>query len=380
MTLQTAPSFDKPDEITIFGFNTGYQKVDMTVGLGIPLIVLVWGFITTAPIWVLIPAVLITASITLSIVTMAPDYLNIKEYLRTIKYYLKQPNTVDNTVTATIPEDNPEYLQHVGVEQSTRDIVGIDSFFTEAKAVKREDGHYAAALRVKPPNRDFDGERTFKKIAHRIKENTNSKVNFKFQFYVTTRKFPIETFISKLTERLDDKDIQERPIMEAILRDTIDTRPEDLKERGTELPHYYLITTVDTRDINYSESGTTSPIEQLTQAPVIGYIAEMVVNIQDDAEEHKREAKTIEMLHRRLYTLKSVIVQSADDLESEPVTAVEWAELLQTLWTGEDSGEHTLRKHGVTRSNVEIPGEDEDITTDVDETSDEKPPAIEITS
>jgi len=164
MTLQTAPSLDDPKEITIFGMQTGLERIDLIVGLGIPVSIFVTGLLTTTPLYITLPVTALSAVISLSIMYVTPGYMNVTQYLKSVKYYLKRTGEVDNTVTATVPDDQSGYLSNIKLDESTQDMVMAEKFYTEANLIERSDGTFAGALRIKPPNRDFDGDDILRRI------------------------------------------------------------------------------------------------------------------------------------------------------------------------------------------------------------------------
>lgn len=377
MSLKTASSFDEQKGMSVFGFQTDFEQVDVGVGLGIPLCVLLLGLINTAPIYITLPATAFTAIITLSLVFMSPSHLNVKEYIDTIRYYFKHRADVDNTNTETIASDQDVPLQNFVVEETTRDMTGVDAFYPESNLVKREDGHVAGGVRIDPPNRDFDSGEELVELSEKIKEAINKDIDFSFQLYVTTQPFPIDEYIAEIESRLDDKDIEDRPIMEAVLKEKVENRPEALEERGTELPYYYLIATAAPDEIAVSSSGTQSPVERLTRLPVIGFLAELFVNIQDDSEEFEREARMIERAHERIARLNAAVVNtSTEEFSSTPVSVIEWAELFERLWEGNEGQGPTVRDSPIVRGQADLPG----VVNDIAAKQSEGEPGVEAIS
>jgi hypothetical protein len=179
---------------------------------------------------------------------------------------------------------------------------------------------------------------------------------------VTTQPFPIDEYISEIESRLEDRDIEDRPIMEAVLKEKVESRPEALEERGTELPYYYLIARAAPDEIAVSSSGTESPVERLTRLPIIGFLAELFVNIQDDSEEFEREARMIERAHERIARLNAAVVNSStEDFSSTPVSVIEWAELFERLWEGNEGQGPSVRDSPIVRGQADLPGVVNDI-------------------
>lgn len=356
MDLSTIDSLDKPDTVSFFGVQTGFETQDFAIGFGVPVATFVILTVMEVPPVVIFPLVLLLGATSLTLMFAAPTYLNVKEYLSTIRYYIKHKGVVDNTVKATVAEDvDGGMLSEFKTDETTREMTHIKRFYPEANVLERLDGYYVAALRIEPPNRDFDSGEDFAKVVAEIKENLNKNIDFPFQFHVTTRQFPIEDYINKLEDRLEDKDIQQKPIMKAILEEKVERRPDDLESRGTELPHYYLIAPVAPRSIDLERSGTQSPIEKMAELPIVGIVFEMLTTIRSDVEDHQREVRLVEKARNRIIRLNAAIVQPNEDFESRVVGAIEWSEVLHTFWTGDDRTGPHVRQQAAVGSPTDIP-------------------------
>jgi len=356
MNLRTIDSLRKPDKVTVLGFQTNFESKDLAIGFGLPLGTFLFMVISNMPLMVTVPSVVFVGTISLSLMFAAPGYLNVGEFLSTIRYHIKHRGVVDNSVKAAVADDvEGGILREFKTDETTREMTNIRRFYPEAHILERTDGHYVGALRIEPPNRDFDDSEDFARVANTIKEQLNKNIDFEFQFYVTTRPFPIEDYVSKLEERLEDEDIQSKPIMEAILQEKVQRRPEDLKERGTELPHYYLVASVGPRSIEMEKSGTTSPIERMVDIPVLGLFFEMMTNIRSDVEDHQREVRMIKKVRQRLSRLDASIVQPNSEFESHPVSVAEWSEIVHSFWTGNDGVGPEIRQQSAVASVTDIP-------------------------
>lgn len=356
MTLKTVPDFNETDEIVLFGVNTGFEQIDAAVAFGPAMALFVVLFSSNTPLILSVPSILLTGVITTTIVLMTPNYMNISEYAKAIKYNIRRQGAVANTETETIPEASMSSFERVKVEESTQGFSKVKRFYPEANLFERDDGCYVAGLRLRPPNRDFDTYDEYVHIASQIREQLNNNVDFSFELYVTTRPFPIEEYMSELESRLEDKDIQDRKIMAALIDELVQERPEALRERGTKLPHYYLIVSADPTDISIDKQGTTSPLERLTTVPYLGGVAEIAASIRDDAEEFEKENRLVGKVQDRVAQLDAAVVRPTEDIESEVVTVVEWAELLRTLWNGEEGANNTVRQQPAIQSDADIPG------------------------
>lgn len=356
MNLSTIDSLDKPDKITVLGWQTDFETQDIAVGLGLPLLTFIFLTINDVSVMFTAPIVAFVGTCSLTLIFAAPSYINVTEFLSTIRYYIKRKGVVDNTAKAAVPDDVEDgLLREFKADETTREMTGIQRFYPESHIVERTDGHYLAALRIEAPNRDFDSAEDFASLAMDIGEQTNKNIDFDFQFYVTTRPFPIEDYISELEARLDDEDIQKKPVMEAILKEKIRRRPEDLRERGTEIPHYYLITTVSPRDIDIEKSGTKSPMERMVDLPFIGLFFEMVTNIRSDVADHQREVRMIQRVRQKISQLDSAIIQSHGEFDSQPVSTAEYSELMHSFWTGENRVSPEIRQQGAVKGVTDIP-------------------------
>jgi len=376
MTFETVSDFNKTDKIVLFGINTGFEQIDAAVAFGPAALLFLTMFSSGTSLLVSIPTILVTGIVSTTIVLMTPSYMNIAEYWKAIKYNVKRQGAVANTETETIPEASMSSFERVKTAETTREMSKVKRFYPEANLFERSDGNYVAGLRIIPPNRDFDTYDEYVHIASQIREQLNNNVDFSFQLYVTTRPFPIEEYISELESRLDDKDIQDRKIMNKLINELVEERPEALRERGTKLPHYYIITSADPAEISIDKQGTTSPLERLTEVPYLGGIAEIAASIRDDAEKFEKENRLVGKVQDRVAQLDAAIVRPSEDIQSEVVTVVEWAELLRTLWNGDEGANNTVRQQPATQSSADIPG----ITREINPKQQLDTPAVQAIS
>lgn len=372
MNMQSVNTLEKPESVTVLGIQTGFTTQDFAVGVGAPFVALVLGVFLGIPAHFIIPIVVTVGTISMILVFAAPTYLDIMEFVSTIRYYLRNNGTVDNVVTETVADDPDDALvRNFKTASTTREMTGVHRFYPNANVLERDDGHYVGALRVSPPNRDFDTREDFVSVAKTIKERLNKNIDFGFQFYITTRPFPIEVYVEELEARLEDEDIQSKPIMEAVLEEKIEKRPDALEQKGTELPHYYLIVSAAPRDVDINTTGTESPVKRLMDIPVLGLFFEIFSNIQSDVEQHQREAKLIERVQNRLSRLDQAIVRPNDEFSSEVVSTTEWTELLHTYWTGREQVAPNSREQPASAGVADIPQVSEQVSANDDHESTE---------
>lgn len=363
MTLETVPDFNETDKIVLFGVNTGFEQIDAAVAFGPPMALFLAFFSSGTSLLLSVPTILLTGIISTTVVLMTPGYMNIAEYAKAFRYHLKHAGAVANTETETIPEVSEATFESVKVEETTRGMSKVERFYPEANLFERDDGSFVAGLQLHAPNRDFDSYDEYVHIASQIREQANNTdLDFSFQFYVTTRPFPIEEYISELESRLEDQDIQDREIMSELISELVNKRPEELQERGTKLPHYFLLVSADPSEISVDKQGTTSPLERLTEVPYLGGIAEIAASIRDDAEEFEQENRLVGKVHDRVAMMDAVVARPTEDIESEMVNVMEWAELLRTLWNGDEGASNTVRQQPAVRGPADVPG----ITAEID--------------
>ncbi|WP_152422285.1 hypothetical protein [Haloarcula marismortui] len=361
MTLETVDDFRQADEIVLFGINTGFEQIDAVVAFGPPATLFLWFFSSGTSLLVSIPAIVITGVVSITFVLATPGYMTISQYVKAIKHSVRHKGGVANTESEVTPEVIAEGFDRVKVDETTRDVTGVEKFYPEGNVVERTDGCHVAGLRLYPPNRDFDTRDEYIHVASQIREQLNNNVDFYFELYVTTRPFPIEEYVSELESRLDDQDIQQRDIMDKLIQNLVEDRPKELRERGTKLPHYYLITYADPDEISIEKQGTTSPLERLADVPYIGAFAEIAASIRDDAEALEKESRVLGKVQDRVAQLDASVVRPTEDIDAEVVTTLEWSELLRTFWNGDENANKTVRQQPAVRGAADIPG----ITADI---------------
>lgn len=271
------------------------------------------------------------------LVYVAPGYLNVKEWLHTVWYYTKQPIEVNNIASPGKASDD-SLLEQAQATHSTSEFTKVRRFYQETKAVERTDGRLAGAIKIEPPNMDFATPDDWVRVMAACEEWANKSLepDFEIQLYVTTRSFPIEDYIENLQQRLGDEDVRENPVFEAMIQETIQQRPQQIKDAGTELPHFYMIVDVGEGDIANPAGGDKSPLQKLADVPILGIPVELFTSLRGGVTERKQRAQMGTQLERKLQRIESNLIQGIEGYESRRVPVHEWAAMLRHFWEGEE--------------------------------------------
>lgn len=271
------------------------------------------------------------------LVYISPGYVNVKEWIHTVWYYTKQPAEINN-VSSPAESDNSSLRDAVQEDRSTSEFTNVQRFYPEKDAIERTDDRLVGALKIEPPNMDFATPDDWVRVMTACEEWVNKSLEpgFEVQLYVTTRSFPIDAYIENLQHRLSDEDVRKNAVFEAMIQETIEQRPLQLQDAGTEVPHFYMIVDVGEDDISNPAGGDKSPLQKLVDIPIVGIPIELVTSIRGDVTERRQRVQMGTQLERKLQRIESNLIQGIEGYDSRRVPIEEWVAMLGHFWEGEE--------------------------------------------
>lgn len=328
----TLDSLAEPNEVPVLGLEASdFWAITGPAGAGILL---------TALLRLGLAGVALTGFLMVCggvLVYVAPGYLNVKEWLHTLWYYAKQPARVNN-VSAPEREADESFLERAQEDHGASEFTQVRRFFPEKQAIERTDNRLAGAIKIEPPNMDFATPDDWARVMSACEEWANKSLepDFEVQLYVTTRSFPIEDYIENLQGRLGDEDVRENSVFEAIIQETIDRRPQQIQDAGTELPHFYMIVDVGEGDISTPAGGDKSSLQKLADVPILGIPVELFTSLREGITDRRKQAQMGTQLERKLQRIESNLIQGIEGYDSRRVPVEEWAAMLSHFWEGEE--------------------------------------------
>lgn len=340
-TIITLESLDEPDTVPILGFNTvNFWTVVGPLCGGLMLgVFLDLGILSLA-------LGLIGFVIGLAVVYASPPYLNILEAVSVWRYYLSRNTEVKNVDEAAAAVED-SLVTGIGTEEATQEFVGVTRYYPSLGIIKRDDGTYATAIKITPPNLDFSSGDELR-IAQRMGDFVNEQLTFDLELWITTTPFPIRAYIDNLRERRKSGDVQSKPIMDALLDEQIQRRPEQLRASGTQLTAFYLIVELDEDTVTTSTGSEQTPMERLSTIPILGIVPEIFINVSDEKTELERTGEILRELTERTETVRQGLFDDIEAYSATQVSLAEWVLLLQRFYKGRESpGEATIRRQAV---------------------------------
>lgn len=269
------------------------------------------------------------------VVYATPDYLDVKQYAKTLTYYLKQPAGINaGTVEEAAIETNTSLVQSYRADPTTRAFTHIERFYPEANVVERTDGHLVGAIKLEPTNMNFAEDDDWRRVTEACTQFVNQSLDYDLQLWVTTRSFPIDDYVQQLRDRQTDADVRGSPVLDAVIEETVQERPRMLEEAGTELVHYYAIVDVGPTEVINPKRGDKSALEKLGEIPILGIPFQAFAGYRADLTEQRRRARMFDKVDHRLGTIESELIREIEGYDSRRVTVGEWVAMNQHFWEG----------------------------------------------
>jgi hypothetical protein len=320
----TIESLDASETVPFLGIH----KADFRILFGPAAAVLLTGILAE-----LVLIGLLGASLSLlfcgTIVFLTPSYMTSTQYLSALREYLRRPKKLLYTNEPDMDPDS--YFDRIEEEQMTTEITHVQRYYDRG-VVEREDGKLLAAVRLEPQSMDFAQKDEWANITRTAEEFANNSLDFDCQFYVTSRRFPIESYTTELEDRLDDEDISSLPMMRATLKELIQERPKELEEANLAPLHFYAIVSVGKGEVVTNTTADTSALEKLSNIGLLGIPFSAFVTIRDDLDELHTRARMLRKLDERVSTIENGLVRNIEGYDSSRVSTTEWVLTLEDYW------------------------------------------------
>jgi hypothetical protein len=208
-----------------------------------------------------------------------------------------------------------------------------------------------AFIEISPGNMDFAMSGDWAQLQEAGEEFANKELDSKLKLHATTRAFPVEKITETIEERLSDEDVTQNTIFRELLEEYQETRPREMRERGTQQMRYYIgveVTPLEVYD-RFRDEGT--PAEKLTQFPVIGFLFNPFVTRREDFTDVERRVKMFEKLDSRVNDIQTEFIQQASGWSARRLSTVELFVLNMDFWNGrehdQDDAAHVVRKQPI---------------------------------
>ena len=294
-----------------------------------------------------------------AVIYVSPDQVNAWTWTKDLYRYAKRPRVTFNALAEADSETNETVRNEGGLanytpfkpDERTQDLTNVERAWPGAGAIQRIDGTMEAFIEISPGNMDFAMSGDWAQLQEAGEEFANKELDSKLKLHATTRAFPVEQITETIEERLSDEDVTQNTIFRELLEEYQETRPREMRERGTQQMRYYIgveVTPLEVYD-RYRDEGT--PAEKLTQFPVIGFLFNPFVTRREDFTDVERRVKMFEKLDGRVNDIQTEFIQQASGWSGRRLSTVELFVLNMDFWNGrehdQDEAAHVVRKQPI---------------------------------
>jgi hypothetical protein len=306
----------------------GIHKTDFKVLFALPVALLITGILADS-VLVGIGSGAVAFVFCAGIVFVTPSYMTSMQYLRALREYLRRPKELLYTSNPDMDPDS--YFERIEEEQTTTELTHVQRYYDRG-VIEREDGKLLAAVRLEPQSMDFAQGDEWAAVTRTTEEFANNALDFDCQFYVTSRRFPVESYTNELEARLEDEDIASLPMMRATLKELIQERPKELEEANLAPLHFYAIVSVGEGEVVTDTTADTSALEKLSNIGGLGIAFSIFASMRDNLDELHTRARMLRKLDERVSTLENGLVRNIEGYDSSRVSTAEWVLTLEDYW------------------------------------------------
>lgn len=199
-------------------------------------------------------------------------------------------------------------------------------------SITRLDGAVVGAVKIDPANMALENQDSWAQAVSSFANYANTTFDFKTQLYITGREIRAEDHTGHLTDRLNDKDVRDRPVLGQLMERFIDWYTARLDAQGAHTREYYIIVPVTDDDVKSPEETGDSVIDYLATVPVVGTAFEKLQTRQNDMTDGQRERLKQQKLDARLDEIR----RGANNLfgcRGGVVDTHRFAQILKEYWS-----------------------------------------------
>jgi hypothetical protein len=204
----------------------------------------------------------------------------------------------------------------------------VQRVFPEHEAIERTDGALVGALQVSPASMALATDAEWAQAASGFEDLLNTTVRFPIQLYSTTRPFPVDAYLERYEQRLEDPDVRSNPTLQRCIEEYVEWYRSDLERRQMTIRDHYVIVPVRPESVRHTDAGLA---QRLSDVPMLGVFVE-TLTASRVAEER---AAMAEELDDRLRSLERGI-RGLDGCEATRLPAASLVELVGEFWTDRD--------------------------------------------
>ena len=218
---------------------------------------------------------------------------------------------------------SPSHEAHDTATEHTQ----VERVWPDHDAIERQDGAMVGLVQVSPPSMALATDEEWAAKADSFQNFLNTTVTFPIQVFSTTRPFPVETYLDRYRDRLDDPDVQANPRLEQLIEAYIEWYEHDLAARQMTIRDHYVVVSVTPAEVQFSRG---SLLATLCDLPVVGPL----LTAWSSPPPAEQRAAMFETLSDRLDSVQRGI-RDIDDCRAQRVDASTAAQVIGDYWAGQ---------------------------------------------
>lgn len=271
------------------------------------------------------------------IIYVLPDWISPAEFLTYSYDYIMTPNEYDHIEhnfdsARDHTHESPARFWHT--DTRAQDIHRVDQFPHEADVVERRDGAFVGAIEVTSSNMSLAGNEKWAANVDAFEDFLEHSLDFDFTIYAPTRRFQKAAYVNRQRDRLQDPDVRENPVLEAMCADYADWLDVKLGGSSTATRQSYILVPVKPREVRYLEDEETVQ-QNLAELPFVGRVVRRVLG-DDSPDESVIRERQIEAVADRLDRFRKQCINDLDGCTAQRITGGDLAELIYSHWDGEE--------------------------------------------
>jgi len=294
-----------------------------------------------------------------AVIYVSPTHLNAWTWTKDVYRYLKRPQVTFSAPADADTSTNESERNEGGLanytpfqpDERTQDLTNIKRAWPGAGAIQREDGAMEAFIEIDPANMDFAMSDDWAQLRTLAKSsptkswtrNSNSTPQpVHFRWSRSLRPSRIDS-LTKMSQRTRSSKNSSRSTGRHGRRRCV-TGVSSRSGTTSALKSARSKCTTASRD-----EGT--PVEKLTQFPVIGFLFNPFVTRREDLTDVERRAQMFEKLDSRVNDVRSELIQQASGWSARRLSTVELFVLNMDFWNGRehdyDEAERVVRDQSI---------------------------------
>lgn len=280
------------------------------------------------------------------LVRASVSYKSTLAWLSDVVRYLWRPNRIYSaSVDAPSDMKNEGGISNVtpfAPDTRAQDLTMVDLVWPGTGAVLRSDYTMEAMVEIEPSQMDHAQPNEWAAMHEVATQFANDDIDKSLKKHVFTEPFDLEGVEDRLEERLSATEIQRRETLEALLVEYRNRRPEQIRERGTQEPRFFISVIVDETEIDDTYEEERAPLEKLARTPILGIFFSPFVTRSSDLEESDLYEQMFQQLDRRVGKVQETLVQRTSGYSGRRLSTIEMMSLQAKQLNGYSSGYNEL--------------------------------------